>query len=226
MSLTSQLGMGSISWIHNINIYSLLHGVSEFIAILFLFAIVGGILYLTYYIKQNKKNFSIKVVWFEEIHGDTVYVGSDMAMELVAPGTNIKVLMIKNGKNKIYLPMPTIKMSPKEYWYIIEKGELKNFKLGTINDNSSVIKYDHNDQRYANANVSKIINDSFRKKSQVWWREYKDVIAVTILIFMLTLSFLFLIGKIGGLIDKVGGLMKIATANAHCSNAVSGIISK
>ncbi|KKL04635.1 hypothetical protein LCGC14_2614130, partial [marine sediment metagenome] len=40
--------------------------------------------------------------------------------------------------------------------------------------------------------------------------EYKDVIATAIFIFVLTLSFVFIIWKLGEVVDKIGTLLEVA----------------
>jgi len=84
------------------------------------------------------------------------------------------------------------------------------------------LDYDHTDMRYAYTNLREIIKRNYRDSSKVWWREYKDVIATTILIFVLTISFFFLISKIGSLLDKIGVLMNNADQLIQAAQAARG----
>ena len=138
-------------------------------------------------------------------------LGDDVACELIIPGTNINVFYIK--EKDMYLPRPIKRMGKDAYWFAIRNNrELVNFKIKNINKEMTEanLEYDHTDMRYALTNLKELIKRSYRDKSQVWWKEYKEVISLVILIFVLTLSFIFIISKVGGLIDKVGGLIENA----------------
>jgi len=213
----------------NINLSGLLSGLGQFVVILVLFLIVGGIFYYIYYLKKKKKNFDKKIFWFEEVNGVPVPVGEDNACELTIPGTNIQVFFIK--EKNMYLPRPVKRMGKDAYWFMIKNNrEIVNFAMKNLNEEMTEanLDYDHTDMRYALTNLKELIKRNYRDKSQPWWREYKEVISLVVLIFVLTLSFIFIISKIGGLADKLGALIdhadtliRIAETKASSSGVVT-----
>ncbi len=54
------------------------------------------------------------------------------------------------------------------------------------------------------------------------WREYKDVISLTILIFVMSLSFFFITYQIGGLLDRAGVLIDHADKLVKSAEASRG----
>lgn len=202
---------GSENILPNFNMSGLMSGVSQFILILFLFGIVGGIFYYIYYRKKKKKNYNKKIFWFEEVNGSITPIGEDSACELIIPGTNISVFYIK--EKNMYLPRPVKRMGKDSYWFVVKNNrEIVNFTMKNINKEMTEanLDYDHTDMRYALTNLKDLIKRNYKDKSQPWWREYKDVISIVILIFVLTLSFIFLFSKVGSLLDKVGTLIEHA----------------
>lgn len=214
----------------NIDFSNILSGVGQFLVIFFLFLLVGGIFFLVYYLKKRKKNYNKKIFWFEEVNGAPVPVGENNACELIIPGTNINVFYIK--EKDMYLPRPVKRMGKDAYWYMIKNNrEIVNFTLKNMNEEmkEANLDFDHTDMRYALTNLKELIKRNYRDKSQPWWREYKEVISLVILIFVLTLSFIFIISKVGSLIDKVGVLIDHADTiinTAATKTATSGVIIK
>lgn len=210
----------------NINLPSMsgtLSGVGKFAILLIMFLIIGGLFYTVYYIKKKKKNYNKKIFWFEEVHGVIVPIGQDTACELIIPGTNINVFYIK--AKDMYLPRPVKRMGKDAYWYVVKNNrEIVNFTMKNINEEmkEANLDYDHTDTRYALTNLKELIKRNYRDKSQPWWREYKDVIGLVILIFVLTLSFIFIISKVGGLIDKAGVLIDHADQLIQKAQTISG----
>ena len=204
-------GTDDIAILNKFSLSGILSGAGKFIALLVLCAVIGGVFYYLYYLKKKKKTYNKKIFWFEEVHGEMIPLGDDVACELIIPGTNINVFYIK--EKDMYLPRPINRMGKDAYWFAIRNNrELVNFKIKNINKEMTEanLEYDHTDMRYALTNLKELIKRSYRDKSQVWWKEYKEVISLVILIFVLTLSFIFIISKVGGLIDKVGGLIENA----------------
>lgn len=202
---------------------SLLQGAGQFVVLIVLMAIVGGILYWAYYLKKKKKNYNKRIFWFEEVHGEMVPLGEDKATELIIPGTNINVFYIK--EKDMYLPRPVIRMGKDSYWFAIRNNrELVNFKMKNINEEmrDANIEYDHTDMRYSLTNLKELIKRNYRDKSQPWWREYKEIISLVLLIFVLTLSFIFLFSKVGTLLDKAGTLIDHADILIKTAEAKSG----
>jgi len=205
------------------NMSGMVSGVGQFILLVFLFLVVGGIFYAVYYLKKKKKNYNKKIFWFEEVNGVPIPVGEDTACELIIPGTNINVFYIKD--KDMYLPRPVKRMGKDAYWMMIRNNrEVVNFALKNMNEEMTEanLDYDHTDTRYALTNLKELIKRNYRDKSQPWWREYKDVIGLVVLIFVLTLSFIFIISKVGGLIDKVGALIDHADQLIKLAQTTSG----
>lgn len=228
MGLLDSLGVGDLGF--NFSPSSLLSGLGQILVLIFLFIIVGGIFYYVYFLKKKKQLYDKKIFWFEEVNGSIVPVGHDDAAEITIPQTNIQVFYIK--AKDMYLPRPVKRMGKDAYWMMIKNNrEIVNFSMKNINKEmeEANLDYDHTDQRYALTNLKELIKRNYRDKSQPWWREYKDVIGLVILIFVLTLSFIFIISKVGKLIDQVGTL--IDTTNqliqvAQTKAASSGVVTQ
>lgn len=207
----------------NFNLSGVISGVWQFVLLIFLFAVVGGIFYTVYYLKKKKKTYNKKIFWFEEVNGTPIPVGEDNACELIIPGTNINVFYIK--EKDMYLPRPVKRMGKDAYWFMIKNNrEIVNFALKNMNEEMTEanLDYDHTDMRYALTNLKDLIKRNYRDKSQPWWREFKDVIGLVVLIFVLTLSFIFIISKVGGLLDKVGVLIDHADQLIQVAKTTSG----
>lgn len=192
----------------NMNLSGAFSGIVQFAVLLGLFIIIGILFFVYYYLKKEKEKYKHKVHWFEEINGVVAPLGFSLACELTIPNSNVQVFYIK--EKDMYLPRPRIKMGEKAYWYMIKRnGEIVNFKMKNMNEDMTEanLDYDHTDMRYALTNLKDLIKRNYRDKSQPWWREYKDVIGVVVLIFVLTLSNIFTLSKFGGLVDKIGMLI-------------------
>lgn len=227
MGLSETLGLSKAGV--NFDFGSILGGIGQFLIILFMFLIVGGIFYAVYYTKKKKKQYNKRIFWFEEVNGSMMALGDDKACELTIPNTNINVFYIK--EKDMYLPRPVKRMGKDSYWFVIKNNrEIVNFAMKNINEEmkEANLDYDHTDMRYALTNLKDLIKRNYRDKSQPWWKEYKDLISVVILVFVLTVSFIFIISKVGNLIDKVGALIdhadqliKIAETKASSSGVIT-----
>lgn len=222
-------GTENIAILKDFDISKTLGGIGQFLLIIGLFIIVGGIFYYAYFLKKKKKKNNKKIFWFEEIHGEMAPIGEDTACELIIPGTNINVFYIK--AKDMYLPRPVKRMGKDAYWLAIRNNrEIVNFTMKNLNKEmkEANLDYDHTDMRYALTNLKELIKRNYRDKSQPWWREYKDVIGLVVLIFVLTLSFIFIISKVGSLIDKAGVLIEHADQLIQLAEtkAGSGVIIK
>lgn len=209
---------GTEGLLGNFNLSETIAKVGQLAGMVIMFLLVAGVWGLWYWRRKNKKLYNKRIFWFEEIHGDMAPIGEDWACELKIPGTNLTVFYIKT--KDMYMPRPIKKMGKDAYWMAIRNNrEIVNFAMKNINDEMkhANLDYDHTDQRYALTNLLAIIKRNYRDKATPWWREYKDVIAVVVLIFVLTLSFFFLFTKVGTLLDKAGVL--IDTANKLVQSA-------
>jgi len=219
MGLLDELGVGSV----NLDIGSIFRGATQIIVLILSFVVVCGITFFILRMKKNKNLDKEKIHWFEEVQGEMIPIDDDIARELTIPGTNIQVFYIK--KKDLYLPRLRRKMGKNSYWVGIKSnGELVNFTLKNINEEMSEanLDFDHTDMRYALTNLKNLIQRNYRDKSQPWWREYKDVISLSILIFVMSLSFFFIVYQIGGLIDKIGLLIDNADKLVKSAQGLSG----
>ncbi len=207
----------------NIDFGSIFQGAIGFTVVLLLFLFCAGILYWVLNVRKTKTLYNKNIHWFEEVNGKFQALDDDMAAELTIPRTNIQVFYIK--KKDLYLPRLTRRMGKNAYWVGIKNNkEVINFTLKNLNEDMTEanLDYDHTDMRYALTNLLELIKRNYKDKSTPWWREYKEVISLVILIFALSLSFFFLLYKVGQLIEQVGALIDHADQVVNTAYAKSG----
>lgn len=219
------------SWLTFDNLTS---GLSSFALFLLVFIIVAGIVTLIF-IKTNKKNiWKIKIHLFEEINNQFTPTEDDVAREITIPNTTIKVFFLK--KHKIYLPRGIRQMGKNHYWYGIRRNrEWVNFSVTNLNKEMKElnIDYDHTDMINMNVFLKKLIEKNYKKTK--WWQEYKNEIALGIIILLVGIvGFLWLgeMNKITGTITASLGtqesVLKVANEVLEKVNNVyssSGVIS-
>jgi len=189
----------------------------------FILILCGALFGIWYYSRNRKKLYDKVIPIFEEVNGRFVHRPKldDRAMEMVIPGTSVKVFFLK--RHKIYLPRGTIMMSDGEYWYGIRRNrEWVNFSIVNLNKEMKEAKldYDHTDMRYANTQLKKLLERSYKK--QKWYERWKSEIAIILLVLMLTFSFWFLLGEIRGLISDLGPVMDAAERVMQAAEKVLG----
>lgn len=214
---------GAEGVLSNINPGEILGKIGGFALIIILFIFMMGIIYTVFWFRKQKQLYNKKIYWFEEVHGEMVSVDNDLAAELIIPNTNIQVFYIK--KKDLYLPRPVIRMGKDSYWFAIRNNrEIVNFSMKNINSEmkEANLNYDHTDMRYALTNLRELIKRNYRDKSQKWWQEYKEVISLILLVFVMSLSFFFLLSKLGSLIDKVGVLIDHADQVVKTAEVLRG----
>lgn len=225
-------GLGNIkglSFLNDFDLSEIASGAGLLLGAVIIFLFMAAVIGLVLWKMSKKKQYSKKIHWFEEIHGDLVPVDDDVAKELTIPGTSVQVFYIK--KKDLYLPRGTHRMGKDAYWYCVRNNrEIVNFTITNLNEEMKLanLDFDHTDMRYAQENLKELIKRNYRDNSKPWWREYKDVIATVILIFFLSLSFFFLMSKIGDLIgqlspliNQVEELVKTAAAASRSSGVVT-----
>lgn len=183
-------------------------GVLLFGVIMGFFLIAFTIALIIAYKKYQKRTYNITLHFFEEVNKAMIPISDFKACELTIPNTNIKVFYVKGYD--LYLPRGTKPMGKKSYWYAIRNNrELINFTLKSINKDleEAGLDFDHTDMRYAETNLRELINRSYKKKGLKWWQEYKDVITNAIYIIIVTISIMFVLWRVGILIDKLGVLI-------------------
>lgn len=211
------------------DLMSIAKGAGAFFLFVVILIIVAGITGTILYLRKQKKLYSNTLHFFEEVNGQMVPVKDLKAAELTIPGTSLKVFHIKS--EDLFIPRGTKKMGKKSYWYAIRNNrELVNFTMVNLNEamREAKLDYDHTDMRYAFANLKELIKRNYRDKSTKWWQEYKDVISTVIFIFVMSVAFFFLLGKIGKLLTQVSELLELgnqyieAMANLKSGSGVIG----
>ena len=223
------LGLENIKgmeFLNEISFSGVLKGLGDFALLLILIAVIGGGSALFLYFKKQKNLYDQKLHFFEEVSGQMIPTEDLNATELIIPGTDIKVFYV-NSKD-LYMPRGTKKMGKKSYWYAIRNNrEIVNFVMKNLNKDmiEAGLDYDHTDMRYAYANLKEIIKRNYRDKATKWWKEYANVIAVVVFVFVLTISFWFLIGKMGSILDKIPPLLEkiVQLEKASGLGASSGV---
>ena len=222
MAITDIPGFPDLG-ISGFNFSSLMNGIGLIILAIFVFVIIGGIAFFMFIKTKNKKLYNKTIHWFEEVNGDMIPTGLDIAREITIPNSSVTVFYIK--KKNLYLPRPVIKVGKEGYWICIRRNrELVNFRPKNLNEDmkESNLDYDHTDMRYALTNLQEMIKRNYRDKSQPWWKEFKEVIGLVILIFVLTLSFVFIAVKMGDLADKLGILIDHVDSLIKSAEATRG----
>lgn len=218
----------NIPVLSTINPSGLLTFVTKFLLILGLFLICGGVLFYVLYRRNKKILYNKHMHFFERMPGNPLAPSDDyMACEMTIPKTNLKVYYIK--EIDLYLPKPSRNMGKNHYWYAVrDNKEIVNFRLKDLNKElcEAGLDYDHSDMRAPNEFLKELINRNYRDKATPWWKEYKELIATVILIFVLGVTFFFLFSKLGGLVDKIGILIDHADLLVKSAEAsrTSGVI--
>lgn len=196
-----------LDFLNNVNFMGFFSGLGKFLFLMFIVA-VASIIIVVYLLKRKeKKSYDNTLYFFEEVNHNLIPTDTLKACELIVPGTSIKVFYVKS--KDLYIPRGTKRMGAKKYWYAVRNNrELINFSLTNINKElkEANLDYDHTDMRYANENLKEIIKRNYKDKSTKWWKEYKDVIATVIYIFVISVGFFFLISQINktmGLSDQI-----------------------
>ncbi|KKL51935.1 hypothetical protein LCGC14_2290490 [marine sediment metagenome] len=218
--------LGSIPGLDSLNVggfFGSLGGIWKILLGVLIFLTIASIMFFILWKIKNRKLYNKKIHWFEEVNGAIVPVDTDLATEMTIPNTNITTFYIK--KKDLYLPRPTKRMGKDSYWFVIKNNrEIVNFTMKNINDEMKEgnLDYDHTDMRYALVNLRAMIQRNYRDNSKPWWREYKDVIGLVVLIFVLSLSFFFLISKVAELIDKAAILIEHADQLVKSAQTLRG----
>lgn len=223
------LGLEKISGMEFLQNFSLEGSANSIIGVvitILVFGFIAGIVGIFLYRIKNKKLYNKTIHWFEEVNGRMVSIGHDQACELFIPHTNISVFYIK--EKNMYLPRPTIRMGRDAYWYCIKNNkEIVNIEMTNLNKDKKKgeIDYDHTDMRYGHTQLRDLIKRNYRDKSKPWWKEFKETITLVVIVFIATLSIIFILSRVDELLSKIGGLMEISKqiVASSCS-AGSGVV--
>lgn len=223
LGLENLPGVGGL--LDGINTSAIFTGVTRLLILFAMFLVVAAVFGFIYYKKTQKNRYGVDLHWFQSVNGIFQPVDSDKAAELTIPGTSVKVFYVK--KKDLYVPRATRMMGKNSYWFGIRKNkEIVNFTLKDLDKNMKELNldHDHTDMRYGAENLREMIKRNYRDKSLPWWREYKEIIGVIIFVFVFTVSFFFLIGKIGALLDQVSNVAaSFENAARICANPGSGV---
>jgi len=203
-------GIAGLDFLKDINLSGVFTTVTNVITFIVLALIAAGIVAFIFFRKKEGKLYFIKIHYFEDVNGRPIPIKDYDATELTIPNTSIQVFYIKEVD--AYFPRGKRAMGKNSYWYMkLANGEIVNFDLPSMNKEltQANLYYDHTDTRYAHENLKQIIKREYRDKSVKWWKEYKEVISLVIIVFVMTLSFIFIISRIGGLIDKMAPLIEM-----------------
>lgn len=204
--------------------------------VIFLILLTSGIFYFFYNRKVvQPKKFNATVNIFKTVAGKDYWIGSDKAREVVAPGTNVRLLFWKN--KKIYSAYPTRSIGNNVYAYKVNRmGEMTNFDIVDTEDSTlSKIDYDHRDQTYAYLNLQEFITRNFknRDKKISWWEKNLPLITVVICALLLGIMMWFFFAQSGKQVNQWTTISSnlndaaktIANAVSQSKNLGSGIVS-
>jgi hypothetical protein len=178
-----------------LNMDNITKGLSQFALLFLVIIVVGLFVFIIFKTTNKRKIWKIKIHCFEEINNQFVPTDDDIAMEVTIPNTSIKVFYLK--KRKIYLPRGIRQMGKNHYWYGIRRNrEWVNFSLTNLNKEMKElnIDYDHTDMLNMNTFLKKLIERNYKKTK--WWQEYKNEIAVAILVILVGIMVFLWLGKI------------------------------
>jgi len=211
-----------LEFLSDIDITKFLTGVGQIILSIVLFVIVGAGIYFIFSWLSKKKTYNKNIYWFEEGPERMIPIGQDQATELIIPGTNIPVFYIKS--KDMYLARPVRKMGKNDFWFAIRNNsEIINFSMKNLNTEmkEAGLDYDHTDMRYASSYLKELIKRNYRDNSQPWWREYKELISVVVLLFVFTLCMIFIMVQMGKIADKLGLLIDHADQLVQAAKSLS-----
>lgn len=220
LGLENVPGLGGLE---GVDVLSLAGGLGAIILGFSVFILIGGTILILLYRRNQTKLYNISIHFFEEVRGIVTPVEDFKARELIIPNSNIAVFYIKS--KKLYLPRGNIKTGDKAYWYFIRKNrELVNFTMTNLNEemNKANLDYDHSDMRYSQSNLQALIQRNYKDNATPWWREYKDIISVILLVFVMTLGFIFIISQLGKVVGQVGTLIDSAEQVIRAADATKG----
>lgn len=154
-------------------------GFSGVFGALTILLIIGILIIVTvalgYWIIQKRK-YNKVINIFEKIHGRWEHTRTDKAMEVKIGKTGDTVFILK--KHKKYLPIPTLQMGRRKYWFAIRgDGEWINFDMDDIDllQRKAGVHFVNTDMRYARTALEEALKDRYDKPNL--WKEYGVLIA-------------------------------------------------
>jgi len=223
-------GLMSGNFLGSFNFDTIINKLYFFGGLFLLGLIIGGIIFAFFYLKgRNKKSGDlVKLAWWEETTAGLIPSRSDMAEELIIPGTALRVFYVKD--KDLWLPRFTRGIT-KDLFYIAitPNRQMINFTLKKIGDTlkESELEFDHTDMLWASENTREFVKRNYKDKSIKWWQAYQGVITTAIYIIVMTFSFIIILYFMRGLVRDIGNLIGLAgeLIKQQCSNvATSGVI--
>jgi len=196
---------------------------------LFLF-IIGAIVFGMIYIKRKNTNKEGQntIGWFEEVVGGMKPIRSDIAEEVVIPGTTLRVFYVK--KKDLWLPRFTRGIDKNLFYVLLTPTkQMVNFTLKTLSGDlkEAGLEYDHTDMLWAAENTREFIKRNYKDKSVKWWQAYQGAITTAIYILIITFSLIMIIFFLRGVVQDIGGVASTLSSvlESQCVRAAtSGIV--
>lgn len=212
-----------------LNIKGVLGNVFNFVALIVVAALVGGMVFMYFRWKKGKASGSFKEIqWWEEVSGQLIPVRKDKATEIIIPGTNLRVFYIKD-KN-MWLPRFSRGITQNTFFVAITRNkELINFTLQSIDDQlaKASLTYDHTDMRWAAENLREFVKRNYKDKATTWWKEFSQIIGVAIFIVFMTISLVTIIYFLKGVVQDIGVVanqLGVAIDKINACSPGSGVI--
>lgn len=214
----------------NFNVSAIYNTVLTIVVLVGVLIFAGGVGFFLYKRKKDKLTIKKKIGWWEEDSGRLVPRDMDEAIEIVIPGTRLRVFYIK--KKDMWLPRFTRGITPDLYYVCITtKRELVNFTLKSLDKQMAEagLNYDHTDMIWASENIREFVKRNYRDKAVPWWQAYQTTITIIAYTIIVTISFCVIlymmrkiVGDLGGVVNQVSELVK--TAGNQCRS--SGIVTQ
>ncbi len=193
MGVLDSLGVGNIA--PNIDASTIWSYAGTFAGLILVGLVTFALFFGISFLKGKRYRFDTNLHWFETIQDRMVPIDEEKCEQLVIPGTTIRIFKTKEGR---FLPAGTRPMGKKSYWVCRTRtGEIIYFALKDINKDLEEVglDYDHGDARAMNENLRDLIKRAYTDKSTRWWQEYKEVISLAIIVFVMALAVVFVLGK-------------------------------
>lgn len=189
------------------------------IAIVFVFIIIGGIIIWSYF---QRKMYNKKIVLFENI-GNTGYqkTGEDVARLVKVGDGGEEILFLKN--RKCYRTAYGKKMGKETYWFAVgQDGYWYNIVLGDLDAKMGMLDIEpvDRDMRYMHVAIRKNIQERYRKIN--FMEKYGQMIANFIFLIIMLVGIWFLINK---LTTATGQIIQAMDLNAGMLETLKGALS-
>lgn len=194
-------------------------GMSMAITIGIVALIVGGLGILIFLFVYNKVKFIYTIKLFQKIGNQVIPTATDMAKKDRISTSGDFWLICKKAKK--ILPIPTIQMGKRVYWFFErEDGEWINFALKDFDKEmkEAGIYYVHEDMRLQRLGIQKNLKNRFDKLK--FWDKYGNAILSILYIMIIAVCLIVLFQKISGLFEQ---LTQTSTAIENMARAVENM---